>query len=58
MNLNPCFARFLVFTIDNADNIAFFGKPGAESDYDNIFKMAQEMYREERLPWLTLFCPG
>jgi outer membrane protein OmpA-like peptidoglycan-associated protein/ABC-type taurine transport system substrate-binding protein len=34
---------------DYADNIAFFGAPGAPSDYANIFKMAQEMYRELRL---------
>jgi NitT/TauT family transport system substrate-binding protein len=34
---------------DYADNVAFFGKSGADSDYGNIFKMAQEMYREERL---------
>jgi len=34
---------------DYADNVSFFGTPGAESDYANIFKMAQEMYREERL---------
>jgi outer membrane protein OmpA-like peptidoglycan-associated protein/ABC-type taurine transport system substrate-binding protein len=34
---------------DYADNVAFFGTPSAESDYANIFKMAQEMYREERL---------
>lgn len=34
---------------DYADNMAFFGKPGTDSDYANIFKMAQEMYREERL---------
>jgi outer membrane protein OmpA-like peptidoglycan-associated protein/ABC-type taurine transport system substrate-binding protein len=33
---------------DYADNMAFFGA-GAESDYANIFKMAQQMYREERL---------
>jgi outer membrane protein OmpA-like peptidoglycan-associated protein len=29
--------------------VAFFGTPSSESDYANIFKMAQEMYREERL---------
>ena len=34
---------------DYADNQSFFGKPGADSDYANIFKMAQEMYRELRL---------
>jgi ABC-type nitrate/sulfonate/bicarbonate transport system substrate-binding protein len=34
---------------DYADNQAFFGAPGADSDYANIFKMAQEMYRELRL---------
>ena len=34
---------------DYAESIAFFGKPGEESDYANIFQMAQEMYREERL---------
>jgi NitT/TauT family transport system substrate-binding protein len=34
---------------DYADNQAFFGTRGADSDYNNIFKMAQEMYREERV---------
>jgi NitT/TauT family transport system substrate-binding protein len=34
---------------DYADNLSFFGTPGSESDYVNIFKMAQEMYRQERL---------
>jgi outer membrane protein OmpA-like peptidoglycan-associated protein/ABC-type taurine transport system substrate-binding protein len=34
---------------DYADNVAFFGRSGSDSDYANIFKMAQEMYREERL---------
>ena len=34
---------------DYADNKSFFGVRGAESDYNNIFKMAQEMYREERI---------
>src|SRR6266849_4585404 len=34
---------------DYADNKAFFGTRGADSDYNNIFKMAQEMYREERI---------
>ncbi len=34
---------------DYADNLSFFGQSGADSDYANIFKMAQEMYREERL---------
>jgi NitT/TauT family transport system substrate-binding protein len=33
---------------DYADNVSFFGS-GADSDYGNIFRMAQEMYREERL---------
>jgi NitT/TauT family transport system substrate-binding protein len=33
---------------DYADNKAFFGA-GAGSDYNNIFAMAQEMYRELRL---------
>lgn len=31
---------------NTADNKAFFGAAGAASDYANIFKMAQEMYRE------------
>ncbi len=31
---------------DAADHKAFFGAAGAASDYDNIFKMAQDMYRE------------
>jgi len=34
---------------DYADNKSFFGARGSASDYDNIFKMAQEMYREERI---------
>jgi NitT/TauT family transport system substrate-binding protein len=34
---------------DYADNKSFFGTRGAESDYNNIFKMAQEMYREDRV---------
>src|SRR5215470_4317644 len=34
---------------DYADNKSFFGSRGADSDYNNIFKMAQEMYREERI---------
>jgi len=38
---------------DYADNQSFFGGgpsgPGADSDYANIFKMSQEMYRELRL---------
>ena len=34
---------------DYADNVSFFGTTGSESDYANIFKMAQEMYRQERL---------
>jgi len=34
---------------DYADNVSFFGAQGGTSDYANIFKMAQEMYREDRL---------
>jgi len=34
---------------DYADNLAFFGSRGSDSDYANIIRMAQEMYREERL---------
>jgi NitT/TauT family transport system substrate-binding protein len=34
---------------DYAENTAFFGQPGSTSDYANIFQMAQEMYREDRL---------
>jgi NitT/TauT family transport system substrate-binding protein len=34
---------------DYADNMAFFGTSGSDSDYANIFRMAQEMYREERM---------
>ncbi len=34
---------------DYADNQAFFGKVGSDSDYANIFRMAQDMYRELRL---------
>jgi NitT/TauT family transport system substrate-binding protein len=32
---------------DRNDHQAFFGAPGAASDYARIFKTAQEMYREE-----------
>ncbi len=31
---------------DYADNRSFFGSAGSHSDYDNIFRMAQDMYRE------------
>ena len=31
---------------DYADNKAFFGAAGADSDYANIFRMAEDMYRE------------
>jgi outer membrane protein OmpA-like peptidoglycan-associated protein len=33
---------------DYADNQQFFGTSGSDSDYTNIFKMSQEMYRELR----------
>jgi outer membrane protein OmpA-like peptidoglycan-associated protein/ABC-type nitrate/sulfonate/bicarbonate transport system substrate-binding protein len=33
---------------DYADNQSFFGAAGSDSDYTNIFKMSQEMYRELR----------
>ncbi len=34
---------------DRADNQAFFGAPGAASDYASIFRAAQEMYREAKV---------
>jgi NitT/TauT family transport system substrate-binding protein len=34
---------------DYAENLAFFGEAGSASDYDNIFRRAQDMYREERI---------
>jgi NitT/TauT family transport system substrate-binding protein len=34
---------------DYADNKAFFGQRGTDADYNNIFKMAQDMYREARV---------
>src|ERR1041385_3112805 len=34
---------------DYGENLTFFGKPGSASGYDNIFRRAQEMYREERI---------
>ncbi len=34
---------------DYGDNQSFFGSAGTDSDYANIFRMAQEMYRELRL---------
>jgi len=38
-----------VHLADYADNQSFFGTSGSDSDYANIFKMSQEMYRELRL---------
>src|SRR5205814_9160198 len=32
---------------DFADNMAFFGAPGADSDYANIFKMRSEEHTSE-----------
>jgi NitT/TauT family transport system substrate-binding protein len=34
---------------DYADNLGFFGSPTAPGDYANVYRMAHEMYREERL---------
>jgi NitT/TauT family transport system substrate-binding protein len=34
---------------DYADNRSFMGTAGASPDYDNIFQMAQDMYREARI---------
>jgi len=34
---------------DYADNRSFMGKAGSNSDYANIFQMAQDMYREGRI---------
>ncbi len=34
---------------DYAENNAFFGTAGSNSDYANILQMAQDMYREDRL---------
>src|ERR1700724_464561 len=34
---------------DYADNTAFMGSPGSNSDYVNIFQMAQDMYRDLRI---------
>ncbi|HEY6967941.1 MAG TPA: phosphate ABC transporter substrate-binding/OmpA family protein [Candidatus Angelobacter sp.] len=34
---------------DYADNTSFFGTKGSNSDYANIFTMAQDMYRELRM---------
>lgn len=34
---------------DYAENLEFFGTAGSKSDYANIFGMAEEMYREERM---------
>jgi outer membrane protein OmpA-like peptidoglycan-associated protein/ABC-type taurine transport system substrate-binding protein len=34
---------------DYADNQSFFGLQSSDSDYANVFKMAQDMYRELRL---------
>jgi len=34
---------------DYADNVSFMGTAGSNSDYANIFSMAQDMYRELRM---------
>src|SRR6266567_243353 len=34
---------------DYADNRSFMGNAGSNSDYNNIFQMAQDMYREARV---------
>lgn len=34
---------------DYADNLSFMGTSGSNSDYSNIFSMAQDMYRELRM---------
>jgi len=34
---------------DYADNRSFLGTPGSNSDYANVFQMAQDMYRESRI---------
>jgi hypothetical protein len=34
---------------DYADNTSFMGTQGSNSDYANIFGMAQDMYRELRM---------
>src|SRR5438094_1596413 len=34
---------------DYADNKSFMGSAGSNSDYNNIFQMAQDMYREMRI---------
>src|SRR5205823_10724879 len=34
---------------DYADNRSFMGSAGSNSDYNNIFQMAQDMYREARV---------
>jgi NitT/TauT family transport system substrate-binding protein len=34
---------------DYADNVSFMGTAGSNSDYANIFEMAQDMYREARI---------
>jgi outer membrane protein OmpA-like peptidoglycan-associated protein len=34
---------------DYADNTSFFGTAGSNSDYANVFGMAQDMYREMRM---------
>jgi NitT/TauT family transport system substrate-binding protein len=38
-----------VHLADFADNRQFFGAPNQDSDYTNIFRLANEMYRELRL---------
>jgi outer membrane protein OmpA-like peptidoglycan-associated protein/ABC-type taurine transport system substrate-binding protein len=50
-NIPPDLAKTMlegVHLSDYADNQQFFGAAGTDSDYTNIFKMSQEMYRELR----------
>src|SRR5215510_4781846 len=51
-NIPPDLAKTMLGGVklaDYADNVSFFGNKGSNSDYANIFSMAQDMYRELRM---------
>ena len=51
-NIPPDLAKTMLGGVklaDYADNVAFMGTRGSNSDYANIFSMAQDMYRDLRM---------
>src|SRR5215472_13986545 len=51
-NIPPDLAKTMLGGVklaDYADNVAFMGTKGSNSDYANIFSMAQDMYRDLRM---------